>query len=98
MHDPVQALLQQTPSTHAAPSRQPSEVALVQGWPCLLLHLPPASHVPEQRRVGSAVALAAVQTWSAPQTWQLPGQSPSTQQAPTAMQAPLQDFMFEAQA
>lgn len=72
-HEPVQAVLQQTPSaqfpvTHWA--------AAVQGWPCFVLHAPLASHVPAQRPVGSSMPLTATQAWLVVlHVAQLPGQS-----------------------
>ncbi|MFL5304107.1 MAG: hypothetical protein ACJ8F1_02790 [Polyangia bacterium] len=60
-HEPVQAVSQQTPSgEHVVPETQPPP-AVVQVWPCLLLHAPAASHVPAQRPFGSSALFAATQ-------------------------------------
>jgi hypothetical protein len=86
-HEPVQAVLQQTPSgEQVVPEMQPPE-AVVQVCPCLLLHAPALSQVPAQRPFGSSMLLAATQAWvEASHFIQVPGQSVSLQQAVSGMQ------------
>jgi len=59
-HDPAQALLQQYPSTQDVPEMQPAATVL-QVCPCLLLHVPLASHVPAHRPLGSFALLTDTQ-------------------------------------
>lgn len=83
-HDPLQALLQHTPSaqlpvTHCVPA--------VHDWPCFVLQAPVASQVPMHRPFGSSIPLTAAQVWVVVlQAMQLPVQSAFVQQPVLGMQ------------
>jgi hypothetical protein len=98
MHDAPHAESQQYVSTHDADATHPLAVVVVQCCPCLLLHIPVASQVPEQCPLGSALLTAPVQTWLVPHAWHEPGQSLSTQHPAIGMHVPLQAFVPELHA
>ena len=96
--EPAHAESQQYESTHWAVATHPFDVAVVQCCPCLLLHIPAASQVPEQCPLGSSLLTTPPQAWVAPHAWHEPAQSLSTQHPAIGMHVPLHAFDPDAQA
>jgi hypothetical protein len=83
---PLQALSQQYPSTQVVPAMHPA-ATVVHVCPCLLLHVPAASHVPAHRPLGSFMLLTGAQACAVvSQVVQVAVQSVFVQQPPIGMQ------------